>query len=185
MVEVVNFQEELEFGNWGEETMRNWIERSGVIGKPLDVRFDRYNKASYYEHYSVDKLKEYDLSYIKWTDNTFDKITFEVKTDKHPVDTGNIIFEKKCVEQTKSTYWIHFMPLVPENNLYFIETNKLKTLLEMFKTHLVYGGYKNLSLMYRIHHSELDEVFIKAGGSIFTWNKFTIPTKYNLTQFSK
>jgi len=186
------FEKDLQYGNWGEGVMIRFIESFFQT---------RDNHLSYW--YSIDdvqkdkrKLKEWDLRFgiYNKTDriNYTDKVDFEVKTDMYEINTGNLIFEKSSggkksgVFATKAKYFIYFLPLFNEHNIYVIKSEKLIELLNNFNTHIVSGGdFLSNTMMYKISRVEFDEKFKEAGGKIITYNDYTIPERFNKEQFKE
>lgn len=186
------FKKDLEFGAWGENEMINFImsyfpknypdgdfqfigTSNGLnkkVMKEWDLRFGIYSK--------TDKLK----SAIN--------IYFEIKTDGYETKTNNLIFEKSSnnkksgVFGTTAHFFIYFLPLYNERNIYIIKPKKLIELLESnFMTHIVSGGdLGSNTFMYKINRDDLDELFIKAGGRIETYSNYIIPAMFDKSAFN-
>lgn len=176
----MKFDEDLDFGHWGESVMIDYIEDMLTSSNRLCI----YTGSS-----SGSKLKDYDLSFDLLNENRTKTITYEVKTDAEG-DTGNLFFERKCSGKfsgymsSKSDYFAYFLPRRLKNNLYIIETNTLRHILESSFLHCIYygagDGGRVVGLLIRTE--DFDEVFLNYCGQIKTVN-LTIPTQYNLSRF--
>ena len=184
------FEKDNEFGNWGEGVMINFIEEKFKNG----TSFSSYWYSSGDITKDKRKLKKWDLRFGLYTYqdriNFYDKFEVEVKTDGYVRNTGNLIFEKSCnrkksgVFATEAKYFIYFLPLFKEDNIYLIKSKDLIKLLNNYNHLLVEGGdFGSKTFMYKIPRVEFNSEFIKAGGKIITWNKYNIPDKFNKTQF--
>lgn len=188
------FNSDLEWGKWGEQTIIPFIEQT----------FKQKEKSVSYWYSSDDvtknkkELKEWDLRfgvYDKTYMNGIDfigKLEFEIKTDKYPTNTGNLIFEKSCnrkpsgVFATKAKFFIYFLPLFKQDNIYLIKSEKLRTLLEKYPNDIVSGGdYGSNTMMYKISRNDFDIEFKKAGGIISSWTNYTIPEQFNIKEFNQ
>jgi hypothetical protein len=172
------FNEDLEFGHWGESVMIDYITDRFTTDSRLCI-FTGSSRGS--------NLKDYDLSFDLLNKVT-KTITFEVKTDKKD-DTGNVFFERSCsgvlsgVMSSKSDYFIYFLPRRLKNNLYFIDTKMLKHVLAIFDHCINYGGGDGGRVVsYLINTDDFNEEFVKYCGEIITLD-VDIPSHFNLTKF--
>lgn len=172
-----------EVGDWGEKEIKEFLLKNNILGRSLDVRFDKFNNSTIYQ-----TLKEWDISFIKWTDDSFSRITVEVKTDKYPKNTGNINIEKNCIDGTKADIFIHFMPLLDKDNVFVIKSDKLREILKRdFYGAVVYQGNRSNrepsgNLGYCLYREKFIPVFLEAGGRMFSHNAI-IPSHLNLKKF--
>lgn len=181
------FKKDLDYGKWGE----------GVVIPFITELFKREKTfISYW--YSIDdmpnikksQLKEWDLRFgvYNYTDriNFTDKVEFEIKTDMYDINTGNLIFEKSSnnkksgVFATKAKYFLYFLPLFKEDNIYIIKSENLRNLLiPHYNNYLVQGGdIGSNTFMYKINRNDFNEQFIKSGGKILTYNNYSIPSRF-------
>jgi len=184
------FEKDNEWGKFGEEIIAMFIQKTFKSkNKTISYWFsnDAKNKLS---------LKLWDLRFGVYENGSLEaKETFEVevKTDGYTTNTGNLVFEKSCGKKpsgvfvTTSRYFVYFMPLFKENNVYIIRSEKLKKLLtDNFNDCIVYGGDEGSNTaMYKISKNDFNDKFIKAGGKIVTYNDYKIPEKFNKQQFNK
>lgn len=173
------FNDDLDYGEWGEKVMIDYITNRLTTQSRLCI-FTGSSRGS--------KLKDYDLRFDLLNDIT-KEITYEIKTDKYD-DTGNVFFEKSCngvasgVIYSKSDFFIYFLPRRKKNNLYYIRTENLKHILTtIFRNCISYGaGDGGRVVGYLINTQDFDEVFVKWGGELITLD-VEIPEKFNLTKF--
>jgi hypothetical protein len=173
------FNEDLEFGHWGESVMVDYITDRFTTHSRLCI-FTGSSRGS--------SLKDYDLRFDLLNKVT-KSITFEVKTDKKE-NTGNVFFEKSCngvasgVMSSKSDFFIYFLPRRLKNNLYYIDTKRLRHILTTIFGHCInYGGGDGGRVVgYLIDTNDFNEQFVKYGGEILTLD-VDIPTEFNLTRF--
>jgi len=123
-----NFRDDLPKGEKGEICMGRFLrQRFGMVYQ--------------------DKLfnKDYDLAFL-YKNKTY---TYEVKTDllcKPGNDTGNMAIETESrgklsgINATSADYYIYFFPYL--NEVWIIETEKLKTLIDDNNFRLINGGDK-------------------------------------------
>ena len=173
------FEEDLEFGHWGESVIKDYITNRYTTGSRLCI-FTGSSKGS--------SLKDYDLRF-DLLNHVTKEITFEIKTDKAG-NTNNVFFEKSCggipsgVMSSKSDYFIYFLPRRKENNLYLIQTQNLKHILTTtFASCINIGAGDGARVVgYLINTQDFDTEFENYGGQIITLD-VDIPTKFNLTRF--
>lgn len=173
------FNQDLDFGHWGESVMVDYITNRFTTNTRLCIFTGSSRGLS---------LKDYDLKFDLLNKVT-KTITFEIKTDKKE-NTGNVFFEKSCNEvdsgviSSKSDYFVYFLPRRLKDNLYFIETQRLKHILTTIFNHCInYGaGDGGRVVGYLIATADFNEEFIKYGGEIITL-PVNIPSEFNLTKF--
>lgn len=188
------FNSDLEWGNFGEQTLIPFIEKYFNRGDKFISYW--YNSSDITKNKKV--LKEWDLRFGTYDKNYFNgkdftgKIEFEIKTDKYPINTGNLIFEKSCgrkqsgVFATKANYFLYFLPLFKQNNIYLIKSEALRVLLKKYDWCITSGGdYGSNTMMYKIPREDFDKEFIEAGGRIETFNDYTIPEWFNVKEFKE
>lgn len=185
------FKKDLKWGKFGEGVIINFIEEH-FKNKESFVSY-WYSSDDIYK--SKSKLKLWDLRFgcYKYKDriNFYDKFEVEIKTDGYEKNTGNLIFEKSSnkkksgVFDTQAKYFIYFLPLFKENNIYVIKSERLKELLKTFNEHIVEGGdYGSKTFMYKIPTQEFQDEFKKYSGRIYSWNKYDIPETFKKVQFN-
>lgn len=188
------FNSDLKWGKWGEMTIIPFIESTFVKGS----KFVSYWFSSDDITTKKNILKEWDLRFGVYDKDHMngidfiDKIEFEIKTDKYGIDTGNLIFEKSCnrkpsgVFATKAKWFIYFLPLFKQDNIYLIKSENLRNLLKNYNNDLTSGGdYGSNTMMYKISRIDFDKQFKMAGGTIHTFNNYTIPEEFNLNLFEQ
>jgi hypothetical protein len=186
------FNKDLNLGKWGEGKMISFIEEFFNLE-------DR--QLSYW--YSSDDISKKTKDLKKWDQryglylksdriNFVNKVEFEIKTDFFDKNTGNLIFEKSCnnkksgVFATEAKYFIYFLPLYTEDNIYIIKSENLIKCLDNFNNQIISGGDQGSNtMMYNINRIDFNDVFKTYGGKIITWNKYTIPSEFNKTTFKK
>lgn len=190
------FNSDLSFGKWGEQTIYPWIEKYFTRG---DINVS-YWYDSDYEARNItdrtkkkDKLKEYDLKFGVYIGKKIfceRELRFEVKTDKFE-DTGNLAFERKDKDKdsgafsSSSEYFVYFMPRFKERNIYIIKTKVLRELLDNnYKNYFNYGGDLGKTLNFIIPKLVFDDKFIEAGGRIETYTDYIIPDRFSLKEFT-
>jgi hypothetical protein len=187
---TTQFNKDNEWGKWGEGIMIRLVE---------DVFKKKDSFVSYW--YSIDdvtkkksELKKWDLRFgcykVDDRKNFYDKFEVEVKTDGYKRNTGNLVFEKSCgkkssgVFATKAKYFIYFLPLYRNNNVYIIKSEKLIELLKNYDDCVVPGGDPGSdTFMYKIARSNFDNEFKSAGGKILTYTSYDIPERFNKPRF--
>lgn len=187
------FNSDLRWGKWGESTIIPFITKTFLKGtKSVSYWYSSDDITS-----NKKTLKEWDLRFGVYDSEVsriefVDKIEFEIKTDKYGVNTGNLIFEKSCnrkpsgVFATKAKWFIYFLPLFKQDNIYLIKSENLRNLLKNYNNDLTSGGdYGSNTMMYKIPRIDFDKQFKSAGGTIHTWNDYTIPEEFNLNLFKQ
>jgi hypothetical protein len=189
---AAQFSLDNDWGNFGEGVMIRFIEDT----------FKKEDKfVSYW--YSVNDITKKKSDFKKWdlrfgcymnSDriNYYDKFEVEVKTDGYEKNTGNLIFEKSCgkkssgVFATEAKYFVYFLPLFNQDNVYLIKSEDLKKLLKKFDNCIVQGGDPGSNtFMYKISRIDFDSEFKAHGGKIMTYTSYTIPERFNKTRFEQ
>lgn len=134
-----NFQKDLLLGEEGEKIVALYLMLVH------DMRFIGYNDDNRFDVLMSKK-------------DTSEEKTFEVKTDyyvKEGDDTGNIAIEIRHnnkpsgISVTKADVFIYYFRNLPEDNMWMIETSKLKSLIKenISEMRLVMGGDSNTTQM--------------------------------------
>ena len=110
-----NFNKDILQGEKGEEVIKNILVNMGFV-------FIKYNKDN-----KFDLLMEYNNR----------QITYEIKTDIYPKNTGNLVIEFECrgklsgISVTKADYFVTYFPHL--NEIWNIKTSILIKLINQHK----------------------------------------------------
>ena len=110
-------------------------------------------------------FKEYDFIISKTIDNNLIEHKIEVKSDRQASSTGNLAIEYECnnkpsgISSSEADFWIYFIVFPDRDECYKIPTNELKEIIKPCKK--VVGGDRNLSKMYLVSKTKLQQYLIK------------------------
>ena len=140
-----DFEEDLEEGNRGERIIAMYLVCQGM------------------SHLSFNDDYKYDIMMHSEKHNK--DITFEVKTDVYPNDTGNMAIEIRYkgkpsgISHTEADWFIYWYRDLSFNNLWMIKVDDLKSLIKKNKFKIVKGGDDNQSQLVLIPRKEYKEHF--------------------------
>lgn len=143
-----NFKKDVITGEKGEDIIINYLVSMGFI-------FINKNKDNKYD---------FKMLYI-YPDGHTKEITYELKTDVYPIDTGNLVIEFETrgkpsgISVTEADYFITYFPHFGE--IWNIKTNKLKHLIKNLNPKIFSGaGDKNSNTkLYRFKKVEVARFF--------------------------
>ena len=117
------FSESIRYGEYGEHTIWNLLNKMEHTRSVVDVRKDK-------------NFQEQDIDFlVEDFDRQFTPV--EVKTDYKAQVTGNLVYELStsgnigCFEKTQARYIIYYLPRI--ETAYFVEVSKLREFVKTTK----------------------------------------------------
>tara|TARA_R110000744_G_scaffold266254_1_gene380257 strand:+ start:3204 stop:3677 length:474 start_codon:yes stop_codon:yes gene_type:complete len=140
-----DFKEDLEEGQKGEKIIAMYLVCQGMKWVHLN--------------------NDYKYDIMMHSEKHDKEVSFEVKTDVYPKDTGNIAVEIRYkgkpsgVSHSEAEWFMYWYRDLPFNNLWMIKVADLKSLIKKNKFHIVKGGDDNQSQLVLIPRKEYKEHF--------------------------
>jgi len=140
-----DFQKDLKEGNNGEKIIVMYLICQGMDYKGLNNDY-KYDIKMFSKKHKQD-------------------ITFEVKTDVYPEDTGNLAVEIRYkgkpsgVSHTEADWFVYWYRNISYQNVWMIKVDELKSLIKKNKFKIVKGGDNNNSQLVLIPRDKYKKFF--------------------------